>query len=54
MILIKGLETTIADARDKCDALWALITKGDEAIASRLMAAGDAKLAENTSKPPNA
>lgn len=39
MILIKGLEATIADARDKCEALWGLITKGDETIASRLLAA---------------
>ncbi len=54
MILIKGLEATIADARDKCEALWGLITKGDETIASRLLAAGDAKLAENASELPNA
>ncbi len=54
LILIKGLETTTADARDKCEALWSLITKGDEKIASRLLAADAAELAANASEPPNA
>lgn len=37
--VIKRLETCPADAKERCEALWALITRGDDEVAGRLLAA---------------
>lgn len=37
--VIKRLETCQADVRKRCEALWALVTRGDESVALRLLEA---------------
>ncbi len=62
LVLIKDLDASTVDAHDKCDALWSLITKGDDTIATRLLATADVEPAANASddlfvapvKPTNA
>ena len=39
LAIIKGLETSQAEARDRCAALWALVNAGDDKVASQLLAA---------------
>ena len=39
LAIIKRLETNQAEARDRCAALWALVTTGDDKVASQLLAA---------------
>ena len=38
--LLKLLEASTAEMREKCEALWSLIKNGDDKIATRLLAAG--------------
>ena len=39
LAIIKGLETSQAEARDRCATLWTLVTTGDDKVAGELLAA---------------
>ena len=39
MAILKDLEAVLAEARDRCAALWTLLIAGDDTAANKLLAA---------------
>ena len=53
LVLVKALEVSTAEVREKCEALWNLIRKGDNTMATQLLKVTDIGHAANTSEAPN-